>query len=225
MSGFLAGEATQQGSSKRQQYLDVLGLQAQSQARFLVQRELEKHLDPGVQAPRTGDAAAAPWSMPPSFAAGALGNFDLTAPGKSTTGQIQKQLDRLSGFLGVGAFLVYWAPYIVGTALFATLAFFPLVLLWSLFPGQHFKPIVNYLLLLVFVCSTPLWWAMVNVAADLAHRELRACQQLADGAARQRPRRAGLRRHQRHRHRHGAGHPGGAAVRHLAGHRRHLEGV
>ena len=169
VSRFLAGEATQQGSSKCQQYLDVLGLQAQSQARFLVQRELEKHLDPGVQAPervtrlrRMVDAAA--------FAAGALGNFDLTAPGKSATGQVQKQLDRLSGFLGVGSFLVYWAPYIVGTALFATLAFFPVVLLWSLFPGQHFKPIVNYFLLLVFVCSTPLWWAMVNVAADLAHR-------------------------------------------------------
>ena len=168
VSSFLAGEATQQGSSKRQQYLDVLGLQAQSQARFMVQRELEKHLAPGVQAPervtrlrRTVDAAA--------FTAGAIGNFDLTAPGKSTTGQIQKQLDRLSGFLGVGSFLVYWAPYIVGTAVFATLAFFPIVLLWSLFPGQHFKPIVNYYLLLVFVCSTPLWWAMVNVAADLAY--------------------------------------------------------
>ena len=168
VSGFLAGEATQQGSSKRQQYLDVLGLQAQSQARFLVQRELEKHLEPGVQAPervtrlrRQVDAAA--------FAAGTIGNFDITAPGKSATGQIQKQLDRLSRFLGVGSFLVYWAPYIVGTAMFATLAFFPIVLLWSLFPGQHFKPIVNYFLLLVFVCSTPLWWAMVNVAADLAY--------------------------------------------------------
>ena len=165
----LAGEPTQQGSTKRQQYLDVLGLQAQSQARFLVQRELEKHLEAGVQAPervtwlrRMVDAA--------SFAAGAIGNFDLTAPGKSTTGQVQKQLDRLSGYLGVGSFLVYWAPYMVGTAMFAALAFFPIVLLWSLFPGQHFKPIVNYFLLLVFVCSTPLWWAMVNVAADLAHR-------------------------------------------------------
>ena len=168
VSSFLAGEATQQGSNKRQQYQNVLGLQAQSQARFLVQRELEKHLESDVQAPervtrlrRKVDAA--------SFAAGALGNFDLTAPGKSTTGQIQKQLDRLSGFLGVGSFLVYWAPYVVGTAMFATLSFFPIVLLWSLFPGQHFKPIVNYFLLLVFVCSTPLWWAMVNVAADLAH--------------------------------------------------------
>ena len=167
VSSFLAGEATQQGSTKRQQYQNVLGLQAQSQARFLVQRELEKHLAPGVQAPervtrlrRQVDAA--------SFAAGTIGNFDLTAPGKSATGQIQKQLDRLSGFLGVGSFLVYWAPYVVGTALFATLSFFPIVLLWSLFPGQHFKPIVNYVLLLVFVCSTPLWWAMVNVAADLA---------------------------------------------------------
>ena len=43
------------------------------------------------------------------------------------------------------------------------------MLIWSLFPGQHFKPLVNYFLLLVFMCSTPLWWAMVNVGANLAH--------------------------------------------------------
>ena len=42
--------------------------------------------------------------------------------------------------------------------------------MWSLFPGQHFKPLVNYFLLVVFVCSTPLWWAMVNVVANLARQ-------------------------------------------------------
>ena len=168
VSSFLAGEATQQGSNKRQQYRDVLGLQAQSQARFLVQRELEKHLQPGVQAPervtrlrRKVDAA--------SFAAGALGNFDLTAPGKSTTGQIQKQLDRLFRLPGGGV-----VPGLLGAVRgrhrhVRHPVLLSIVLLWSLFPGQHFKPIVNYFLLLVFVCSTPLWWAMVNVAADLAH--------------------------------------------------------
>ena len=110
---------------------------------------------------RTVDAA--------SFTAGAVGNFDITAWGKSTVGELQKQLDRVSRVLGVGAFIVNWAPYIVGFAMFTALTFFPFVLLWSLFPGQHFKPLVNYFLILVFLCSTPLWWAMVNVGADLVH--------------------------------------------------------
>ena len=28
---------------------------------------------------------------------------------------------------------------------------------------------MNYFLLLIFVCSTPLWWAMVNVMGDLVY--------------------------------------------------------
>ena len=168
VSNFLRGETTQQGSTLQQQYLDVLDLTAQSQARFYVMRELEKAIGLGaeVYAPdhvtnlrRAVDIL--------SFVSGAVGNFDLTAWGKSTAGEVQKLIDRLSRFLGVASFLVQWAPYIVGFAMFALLAFFPIALLWSLFPGQHFKPLVNYVLLLVFVCSTPLWWAMVNLGADL----------------------------------------------------------
>ena len=167
VSNYLLGRATQQGSNKQTVYDNTLGMNAQAQARFHVQRELERHLAPAVNDPdrvvnfkRAFDAAA--------FATGAVGNFDITAPGKSTTGQLEKQLDRVSRFLGVGSFLVYWAPHLVGMATFAVLAFFPIVLLWALFPNQHFRPIVNYFLLLVFVCSTPLWWAMVNVVAGLA---------------------------------------------------------
>ena len=168
VSTFLGGETTQQSSNKQQQYLDVLGMTAQSQAQFFVHRELQKHLTPAVNDPnrvvnyrRAVDAA--------SFVTGAAGGFDLTAWGKSTAGQVEKQLDRISRFLGTASFLVHWAPYIVGFGIFTTLSFFPIVLIWSLFPGQHFKPLVNYFLLLVFMCSTPLWWAMVNVGANLAH--------------------------------------------------------
>ena len=168
VSNFLGGEATQQSSTKQQQYQTVLQMTASQQAQFFVHRELQKHLTPAVNDPnrvvnyrRAVDVA--------SFATGAVGGFDLTALGKSTAGQVEKQLDRISRFLGMASFLVHWAPYIVGFGIFATLSFFPIVLIWSLFPGQHFKPIVNYFLLLVFMCSTPLWWAMVNVGANLAH--------------------------------------------------------
>ena len=60
VSGFLAGEATQQGSSKRQQYLDVLGLQAQSQATFPGAAGTGEAPGAGRGGARTGDAAAAP---------------------------------------------------------------------------------------------------------------------------------------------------------------------
>ena len=103
--------------------------------------------------------------------ASALSQFDITAPFKSVGSQLEKHLDRMSRFLGVGSFLVYWGPYLVGLAIFVTLSFFPVVLLWSLFPGQHFKPLVNYFLLLIFVCSTPLWWALVDGAAEVAYAQ------------------------------------------------------
>ena len=164
---YLRGRATRQGSNKQTVFNTVLGMTPQSQARFHVQRELEAHLKPVVNDPnrvvnfkRAFDVGAG--------IMGAVGNFDLTAPGKSTTAQVEKLADRIGRFLGIGSFLVFWAPHLVGTAMFTVLALFPIVLLWSLFPGQHFKPLVNYFLLLVFVCSTPLWWAMVNVVAGLA---------------------------------------------------------
>ena len=166
VQSFLLGEATQGGSNMQQVYLTALGMGAQSQARFFVQRELDRGLAAAVDAPSrihklrvAADAAEA--------VGGAVGNFDITAWGKSAATEYQKLMGRLSRFLSVGSFLVHWAPYIVAFGLFATVGLFPIVLLWSLFPGQHFKPIVNYFLVLVFLCSTPLWWAMVNTVAEL----------------------------------------------------------
>ena len=170
VSGFLAGETTGQGSNKQQVYLSVLDMTAQSQARFFVQREMEKMLESGAAIDVPDQITHLRRAVDTlSFGIGGIFNFDLTAPGKSFAGETQKLADRLSRFLGVGAFLVNWAPYITGTAMFTVLGLFPIVLLWSLFPGQHFKPIVNYFLLLIFVCSTPLWWAMVNVMGDLVY--------------------------------------------------------
>ena len=83
VSNFLRGETTQQGSTMQQRYLDVLDLTAQSQARFYVMRELEKEMGQGaeVYAPEHVTALKRKVDVA-SFSAGALGNFDLTAPGR-----------------------------------------------------------------------------------------------------------------------------------------------
>lgn len=167
----LGAQATAGGSNKGQVVEDELDIEVLDQARIYIMAELERHVaaeNPEsphrlVNAKRALDAL--------SFAAGAASQFELLAPLKSAGTQLEKQLDRMARFLGIGSFIVYWGPYVVGIAMFAVVALFPVVVLWSLFPGQHFKPLVNYFLLLIFVCSTPLWWAMVDAAAEVAYAQ------------------------------------------------------
>ena len=163
-------QRTAQNSNKQEVYRVELDLPPRQQARIFIKAELERQVAGEITAPnrvvnakRGLDAA--------SFGLGVITNFNPLAPLQSTGTQIQKYLDRMSRLLGVGSFLVYWGPYLVGIAMFTTLAFFPVVLLWSLFPGQHFKPLVNYFLVLIFVCSTPLWWSMVDAAAEVAYAQ------------------------------------------------------
>ena len=163
----LRGQRTAQGSNKARVVRDNLGITGREQARMFVAREMERQMET-VHGPQRLVNAKRGLDVS-SGILGALSQFDLTAPFKSVGSQLEKHLDRMSRFLGVGSFLVYWGPYLVGIAMFVVLAFFPVVLLWSLFPGQHFKPLVNYFLLLIFVCSTPLWWALVDGAAEVAY--------------------------------------------------------
>ena len=163
----LRGQRTAQGSNKARVVRDNLGITGREQARMFVAREMERQMET-VHGPQRLVNAKRGLDVS-SGILGALSQFDLTAPFKSVGSQLEKHLDRMGRFLGVGSFLVYWGPYLVGIAMFVVLAFFPVVLLWSLFPGQHFKPLVNYFLLLIFVCSTPLWWALVDGAAEVAY--------------------------------------------------------
>ena len=163
----LRGQRTAQGSNKARVVRDNLGITGREQARMFVAREMERQMET-VHGPQRLVNAKRGLDVTSGLAS-ALSQCDLTAPFKSVGSQLEKHLDRMGRFLGVGSFLVYWGPYLVGIAMFVVLAFFPVVLLWSLFPGQHFKPLVNYFLLLIFVCSTPLWWAMVDGAAEVAY--------------------------------------------------------
>ena len=164
---YLRSQQTAQGSHKARVVRDNLGIRVREQARLFVAREMERQMET-VQGPQRVVNAKRALDLGSGLAS-SFSQFDLTAPFKSAGSQLEKHLDRMARFLGIGSFLVYWGPYLVGIALFVVLAFFPAVLLWSLFPGQHFKPLVNYFLLLIFVCSTPLWWALVDGAAEVAY--------------------------------------------------------
>ena len=166
---YLRSQQTAQGSNKARVVRDNLGITGREQARMFVAREMERQMET-VQGPQRLVNAKRALDVSSGLAS-AFSQFDLTAPFKSVGSQLEKHLDRMSRFLGVGSFLVYWGPYLVGLAIFVTLSFFPVVLLWSLFPGQHFKPLINYFLLLIFVCSTPLWWALVDGAAEVAYAQ------------------------------------------------------
>ena len=157
--------ATLSGSNMEAVVNTSLGIAPQDLARFYMQREIERQFGAAVNDPNR----VVNFRRSVDFVqfGGDLAKFDITAPFASLAGATDRQLSRVSRFLGMGSFLVNWAPHIVGLAMFAVVALFPVVLLWSLFPGQHFKPLVNYFLLLFFVSSTPLWWAFVNVAATV----------------------------------------------------------
>ena len=108
----LRGQRTAQGSNKARVVRDNLGITGREQARMFVAREMERQMETVhgpqrlVNAKRGLDVSSGLLS--------ALSQFDLTAPFKSVGSQLEKHLDRMGRFLGVGSFLVYWGPYLVG---------------------------------------------------------------------------------------------------------------
>ena len=179
---YLTDTTTASGMSHSALYDNAIDIQIDSQVQFYVNRELSKHVAPVVAAPSRVAAAAGVsswWGTVTSAigsVAGAIfggGANPATAAagaaGGAVVGAAAKFAGQVSALMGLAGFLVFWAPYLVGFALFTTLGLFPVVLLWSMFPGQHFKPLINYFLLLIFLCSTPLWWAVVNTTAELAY--------------------------------------------------------
>ena len=81
---------------------------------------------------------------------------------------VEDTANGILGFMRPALFLIWWMPYITGLLSAVVLTFFPFVVLWSLFPGQHVKPLVNYFLMLFFVHSTPLWWSIADAASTMA---------------------------------------------------------
>ena len=177
VSADLAGEATGGGSTKLNVYLSELGIPAQDTVHFVINQELHKMMDRYVQPP---DLTTAYGVTAAAKAAANVAERAVSSKAKTLLGKISGALfgtaaegveevaSGVLGFMRPALFLIWWMPYITGLLSAVVLTFFPFVVLWALFPGQHVKPLVNYFLMLFFVHSTPLWWAIADAASSMA---------------------------------------------------------
>ena len=172
-------------------FAEELALDPLHQGRFLVYREMLRAAGPAVPAPSLtsqyallrglGVAASVLGSgLDSRTTAGALMarglptglfGFGTGAASAAITGgahEIQRAVEGLSWLLGLAVFLTWWGPYIIGMVLLVLVGLFPFVVLWALIPQSQFQPLAHYFVALLFVSSTPLWWALVDVAARLA---------------------------------------------------------
>jgi hypothetical protein len=171
VQAWIANHRTERGTPLSQVFQEELGLGLPDQARFVIYREMLRAAGPEIPAPSlTGTylairGAQATVDIGVGLFAG-RGVKGLLLGG--TKNELQRVFDALEALLGPAVFLTWWGPYIVGIINLVVLGLFPIVLIWSLFPRAQFQPLASYFAVLFFTTSTPLWWALVDVAARLA---------------------------------------------------------
>jgi hypothetical protein len=171
VQAWIANHRTERGTPLSQVFQDELGLSLPDQARLLIYREMLRAAGPEIPAPSlTGQylairGAQAVVDIGVGLFAGQRVKGVLLS---GTKNELQRVLEALEALLGPAVFLTWWAPYIMGIINLVVLGLFPIVLIWSLFPRAQFQPLASYFAVLFFTTSTPLWWALVDVAARLA---------------------------------------------------------
>ena len=162
-----------------------LGLDPIQQARFILYREMLRVAGPAIPAPSLTAQYAA------LRAAGTVADltsrlFGAQKPTQAITGAVagefERSLEGLSWLIGIAVFLTWYGPYVLGILQMVLLALFPIVVLWSLIPGQQFMPLVMYFVAMLFTFTMPLWWVLVDEAAKLAAATAPAAGTFAIGA-------------------------------------------
>jgi hypothetical protein len=175
-------------SPKGTPYLELfeqeLGLTPPVQASILLWREMLHAAGPGVPAPSlaaqyakirglgvlgsTAEGAGVGWTVGggPGAVWGALAGLV-----RGGVGEVQHSLDGLSWLVRAALLAVWYGPYMLGVINLVLLGLFPFVVLWALVPGTQFQPLVQYFLALLFTCSAPLWFALVDQAARLGSQQ------------------------------------------------------
>lgn len=167
---------TPRGQSIGQAIQDSAGMPIQDQARFLIYREMRRHLPALVESrnkDRILNKAAVLFGIKAATDAvskGGIAGF-FTGLASALTGGVSMSIDAVLAFMKPAIALLMFMPYITGMLSATVLGLFPVVVLWSLFPGQHFKPIINYFLVLLFTQSAPLWYAISDALADAAFNQ------------------------------------------------------
>jgi hypothetical protein len=184
---WLETQTTQRGTPLAQVFEQELRIPREDQARFLLYREMLRAAGPEVPAPSlhglylglrgtsilapmlsrlgigaTASALGVP-GVPIAMAGGAI-----TSLAQGVGNELQRMLDGISGVVGLAVFLTWWGPYILGLVNLVVLGLFPIVVIWSLFPQAQFRPLATYFAVLLFTTASPLWWALVDSAAQLA---------------------------------------------------------
>ena len=175
---------TKQGQPLGQALMDSTQLSEDDLVKFLVQREnkrrLEKTLESenlqkllvrggavlGAQAALAGVDGAVEGAKV-GGKVGALLGF-VKSLGSMLAGTVRVEIENLLAFMRPAIIMLMFTPYITGILSATAIGLFPFVVLWSLFPGQHFKPLMNYVLVLLFAHSAPLWFAISDLLADAA---------------------------------------------------------
>jgi hypothetical protein len=155
---------------------EELGLNVEEQGRFLIYQGMLRMMQSPTPAPSLiGSYAGA------SAVAGASGGIIqgaigargglvgalvglLTGTGSALGHQYQQTVQAMVFWVGVAAWLLYWMPFILGAILLVLVGFFPIVLCWSYAsPGRALQPLIYYFLFLLWVLSSPVWYALIGL--------------------------------------------------------------
>ena len=158
---WLATETTESGTPLSEVYRNELRMDPLTVARYAIYREMLAAAGPEIPAPSlTGTfLALRSASMLGQVLGGAIGGASGQSGGGLSRGlkgggvgaviglgsgignEIQQLIHGITTFLRPAIFLTWWAPYIFGIINMVLLGLFPFVLLWSLTPGQQFRPL------------------------------------------------------------------------------------
>ena len=209
-------------------------LTLEEQINFLFYRALERDAPPAVESETLRNLAKAGLAVgAASVAVNAAENVvkggfwgGFTGLAASLLSAAKPLLDQVIQFIRPALVVLFFMPHITGMISAVTIGFFPIVITWSLFPGQHFKPLINYFMVLLFSQSAPIWYAIGDALSGFAYRSVggggdAGCRRQGH-QCRAWPCRGGVRR--RGGGLRGADDPGDPHVRCLAGDRRRDQG-
>jgi hypothetical protein len=180
---WLYAQKSPAGTPLLEVFAEDLHLDPQAQARFLIYQSLLKAMGGPAPAPSLAGAYGT-LSLGNAALGGASGFLSgigtllgggtgaAKGAGSAVLTQAQQSVQWLLWWVALAAWLVFWAPYMLGVLLLVCVGLFPLAFLWALEPGAQFRPLVQYALILLWICSSRsgLRWRIWRKGRSERHR-------------------------------------------------------